>query len=298
MSAYLNEVAKYLLPYKVFEFIKGRRNKNISIDIIAKKESPMPFNQAYTDAKHAYIESIINNQESIQKLKNSESLPDGYGHAFDERVVEYPWIMANLGSNKSTKLLDIGPVLNYEFCINHLLKLDPTKQITIFSLTPEPRCYYDKNVSYVLGDARYLPFADNHFDEVTCVSTLEHIGMNNTKYGSKDEQFPEDYLLAVTEMRRVLKPKGSLFITVPFGTYQNFGWFQQFNETMVNQIVSKFNSSDYKTDYLQYQGGSWQKSNARQAVNVKYNTNHPGDLAYYNTNPVAAGAAVCIKLTK
>jgi SAM-dependent methyltransferase len=296
MSIYLKEVAKYLLPYKLVEYLKA--DNNITTSTEAKKESPMPFNQAYTDAKHAYIESVINNKESIQKLKDSENLPVGYGHAFDERIVEYPWIIANISSDKALKLLDIGPVLNYEFCINHLLKLDPTKQITIFSLTPEPRCYYDKNISYVLGDARYLPFADNHFDEVTCISTLEHIGMNNTKYGSKDEQFPEDYLLAINEMKRVLKPNGSLFITVPFGMYQNFGWFQQFDEAMVNKIVTKFNPSDYKIDYLQYIGGSWQKSNAKQAANVKYNTNHPGDLSYYNTNPVAAGAAACIRLIK
>lgn len=45
-----------------------------------------------------------------------------------------------------------------------------------------------------------LPFADNAFDLVTCIETLEHV---------------RDVQLAFSEMRRVLRPGGRLALTTP-----------------------------------------------------------------------------------
>lgn len=52
----------------------------------------------------------------------------------------------------------------------------------------------------VQGDATRLPFPDGSFDAVVCSETLEHI--------------PDDRS-AVDEIRRVLRPGGLLFLTVP-----------------------------------------------------------------------------------
>ena len=35
---------------------------------------------------------------------------------------------------------------------------------------------------------------------------------------------PTEFLLAVGELKRVLKPGGKLCITFPFGRYENHGW--------------------------------------------------------------------------
>jgi ubiquinone/menaquinone biosynthesis C-methylase UbiE len=45
-----------------------------------------------------------------------------------------------------------------------------------------------------------LPFADNEFDLVTCIETLEHV---------------RDVQLALSEIRRVLRPGGTLALTTP-----------------------------------------------------------------------------------
>ena len=45
-----------------------------------------------------------------------------------------------------------------------------------------------------------LPFADNQFDLVTCIETLEHV---------------RDVQLALSEIRRVLRPGGRLALTTP-----------------------------------------------------------------------------------
>jgi len=48
--------------------------------------------------------------------------------------------------------------------------------------------------------ARYLPFKNNVFDLVTAIEVLEHI---------KETQ------LVISEIYRVLKPKGFVFMTTP-----------------------------------------------------------------------------------
>jgi ubiquinone/menaquinone biosynthesis C-methylase UbiE len=52
-----------------------------------------------------------------------------------------------------------------------------------------------------------LPFADNEFDLVTCIETIEHV---------------RDVQLAFSEMRRVLRPGGRLALTTPAASRWRF----------------------------------------------------------------------------
>lgn len=59
----------------------------------------------------------------------------------------------------------------------------------------------DKGLGPVeLGDVQALPFPDRHFDLVLATDIIEHV---------------DDDLLALRELRRVLKPRGHLLLTVP-----------------------------------------------------------------------------------
>jgi ubiquinone/menaquinone biosynthesis C-methylase UbiE len=58
----------------------------------------------------------------------------------------------------------------------------------------------DAHVAVIQGDALHLPFPDNHFDHVICSEVLEHI--------------PDDSA-AMAELVRVLRPGGTMAITVP-----------------------------------------------------------------------------------
>ena len=58
----------------------------------------------------------------------------------------------------------------------------------------------DSPISLIQGDALSLPFKNETFDAVICSETVEHI--------------PDDGL-AVSELARVLRPRGWLFFTVP-----------------------------------------------------------------------------------
>lgn len=58
----------------------------------------------------------------------------------------------------------------------------------------------DKSFGLSVADAMSLPFADDSFDKVICSEVLEHI---------------PDYHAALSEIKRVLKPGGSLAASVP-----------------------------------------------------------------------------------
>ncbi len=85
------------------------------------------------------------------------------------------------------------------------------------SLAREEMARAGAHASYLCGDLRHLEFSDGAFDHVVCVSTLEHIGFDNLQYGGKAEDDPESWRLALAELWRVLKPGGTLFVSVLAG---------------------------------------------------------------------------------
>lgn len=57
-----------------------------------------------------------------------------------------------------------------------------------------------RNFELKVGDAEKLPFPDGHFDKVIASEVIEHI---------------PDWKKSLSEMHRVLKPKGTLVVSVP-----------------------------------------------------------------------------------
>lgn len=125
-----------------------------------------------------------------------------------ERSVELPWLIAHIGQPK--RLLDIGSAdatyigLLYELCRD--LYLCDTRKFT-------PSVPAQVHV----GSAHELPSAwGGLFDLVTCVSVLDHVGLD--AYGNTTDDDLIDGVLS--EIERVLAPGGRLLLTVPFGRYQ------------------------------------------------------------------------------
>lgn len=63
------------------------------------------------------------------------------------------------------------------------------------------------------ADLAKLPFTDNSIHSLSCMHTVEHIGLG--RYG--DFIDPEGDLKAISELKRVLAAKGSLLFVVPLG---------------------------------------------------------------------------------
>jgi len=87
----------------------------------------------------------------------------------------------------------------------------------------------------VTYDFRPLP----RFDLITCISTLEHIGCDNTRYApaaSRDPAPPEQQERALRQLLAALTRRGRLLISVPYGAFEDHGWFLQYDAVMVHRL--------------------------------------------------------------
>lgn len=84
------------------------------------------------------------------------------------------------------------------------------------------------------GDLTRIDFEDNSIDSISCLHTIEHVGLG--RYGD-----PIDYdgdLKAIAELKRVVKPGGSLLFVTPVGRSRI-----QFNAHRIyayDQVLSMF----------------------------------------------------------
>ena len=138
----------------------------------------VPWTHAYNDTHRGLVSAALDDAELCAAAGAGGRLPAGYGVGLDERVVEYPWLF---GQGLAGSVLDAGSTFNHEHILDRALPL--VDDLTIVTLEPEAWAYPLRRVSYVFADLRALPFADGQFDIAVSISTLEHIGMDNTMYG-------------------------------------------------------------------------------------------------------------------
>lgn len=253
----------------------------------------LPWTPGYHLHKRAVIEGATRDP-----AWNVERLPARYGWRLDERVVEYPWLFGRLSVGPGI-VLDAGSILNHEYLVNHP-KLDD-KKLTIFTLAPEDQAYWPRGISYVFGDLRKTFFADEAFDVVVCLSTLEHVGFDNTMlYTSntaKKENDPEACLEVIAELRRVLKPGGVLFLSVPFGLAVDHGWFQVYDGPGVDRLIATFGPSSVREIVYQYRPDGWTLSDRKSATDVLFFDIHK-QRTYDPDYAAASRAVVCLELMK
>ncbi|HXX74289.1 MAG TPA: DUF268 domain-containing protein [Nitrospiraceae bacterium] len=65
----------------------------------------------------------------------------------------------------------------------------------------------------IAGDITRLPFADASIPSLSCLHVLEHVGLG--RYG--DPLDPQGSTKGASELQRVLKPGGQLYLSVPVG---------------------------------------------------------------------------------
>jgi len=127
-----------------------------------------------------------------------------------ERLTEYGFALRHL-PDEGGELLDIGS------SDSMFPGIVADKGFAVTCLDPIAKLAGDPRVRFVEGDIRKTGIPDRQFDVITCISTLEHIGLPG-RYGITDAD-PCGERSAMTEMHRLLKPGGKLILTVPFGQY-------------------------------------------------------------------------------
>jgi len=228
----------------------------------------------------------------MQYFRLEKRLPQEFGIGLSERCVEIPWFFSRL-DKKVGLHLDAGSSLNFAA----ILKLEPLrrKKIIIANFNPEVNCYWEHSVSYLFWDIRSRIFDDEIFDTISCISVLEHIGMDTSGWTHKNKQKEHkrhDYQEVVSDFHRILKKGGNCYITVPYGRYTDHGWLQVFNKSLVNQIIDAFQPMTYTITYFMYTKDGWMFAKEQDCAKCSYSK------SYLPNYTVGAESVACIHMTK
>jgi hypothetical protein len=252
--------------------------------------SRVPWSEGYVEARTRAISMQIK-----KGWPSNNMLSAGYGAGFDERIVEIPWAYRQL-SFRSGRLWDVGSCLNN----SKILRADKlrNKHIFISNLNPERKNYHQYSVSYLYEDILNTALHDAQFNEITCISTLEHIGLNNERYSKKTStSYNEElYAKAIIVFRRKLKDGGRLFLTFPYGKRSNYGWFQIFDESMVGRIISTFRPTKKQLTVFRAKAGGWEKSDLKNTATCGFFDWSNGKKCFGNI--AGSESVVCLAMQK
>ncbi len=304
----MKRVVRDLLPGLTPPFLWPvlRRLLSRSMLLLYSMSDRRPWRLGYGAYRDQYLSNVIKSDALLETFRQGKPLPDGYGFRLDARVVEIPWVLARLAA-QTGQLLDAGSSLNHEVVLRAPALAN--KKVTIITLAPEAECHWRWGISYVFGDLRDLEFRDGSFDIIVCISTIEHVGMDNTMYlGTADitqKGDTKEFLSAIKEMRRALKPGGVLYITFPFGQYENHGWFQQFDLPLTDKLVEEFGPSHFNETIFRYDPDGWKLGDRASCTHCQFFDvwtskyfDPTSKIEYPPDYPAGERAVACLELFK
>jgi SAM-dependent methyltransferase len=200
-----------------------------------------------------------------------------------ERVVEIPWVLSRYRGERC--VLDIGPAFALPLYVQALTRLR-IPELHGVDLAPVAIA----GMTVTRADVRRMPYANDSFDLVTCVSTLEHIGRDNTHYGvAAPTDIVDGDLAALREMRRVLKPTGRILITVPFGRLDIRSWQKQYDLDAWQALLQRAELRAVETEFYGYSAMGWRRSDGPAELDANW---------YQDMGAPGATAVCCAALSK
>jgi SAM-dependent methyltransferase len=118
----------------------------------------------------------------------------------------------------------------------------------------------------VVADVRQLPFEDGRFDVAFCISTLEHVGLDNSLYGvdaTRDENGQES---ALRELRRVLRSDGRLLVTVPSGDEQDLDWQVQHTPAAWVELFERSGFVIFEDELYELRDDGWHSTTSLEGA--------------------------------
>ncbi|MFB0562662.1 MAG: DUF268 domain-containing protein [Candidatus Lokiarchaeia archaeon] len=198
---------------------------------------------------------------------------EGQTEIYSERFIEYPWAFRNL-DQKITRILDVGSTGSYFplalACLGHEVYVIDIRVYEYRSLHP--------NLKDIIGDIRHTEFPDNFFDAVTAISTIEHIGLG--RYG--DPLDKEGDKKAIKEIKRILKPKGKLLLSVPYGKSAITKLNRVYDANQLQSILKGFKIE--REDYFFKKNKFWHSVSKEYLANIE--------------SPTITKGIACIKAVK
>lgn len=164
------------------------------------------------DTQMAFAEEAL-----IEQVVSCDQPLDGVGVGLSERVIEIPWVLRSLPQSSATRVLDVGtafaPIVYKRLLLRqpHTVEAVDLAEVGISAFRSH------------IADVRDLPFATSSFGVATCISTLEHVGMDNSHYNVRSGGGGD--VDALHELGRVAR---RVLVTVPAGGDEDRGWLRQY----------------------------------------------------------------------
>ena len=125
---------------------------------------------------------------------------------FDHHYTYHPaWAARILAKTNPTYHVDISSILSFSTIVSAF--------VPIKFYDYRPADVKLNNLESGFADLKQLAFPDNSIASLSCMHTIEHIGLG--RYG--DEIDPRGDIKSINELKRVLQPGGNLLFVTPVG---------------------------------------------------------------------------------
>ena len=239
--------------------------------------------QALVRKQLRLVHGELANSIALERFATGGRLPPRYGIGANERVVEIPWLLAQ---SPAGKMLDAGSALNHAEYLDELLPR--LVELHIVTLVYEGSAHPERGISYLYADLRSLPYERGYFETVASISTLEHVGMDNTGYGSSVPRAAEparEAEVAVRELTRVLRKGGRFLFSVPYGRREDHNTMRQLDRADLERLIEAAEPDGVAVSVYRYGEQGWQLTDLDSAADARYRVDF------------AAEAVACVSLT-
>jgi len=204
-----------------------------------------------------------------------------YGADETERCVEVPWVLSRYAGQR--RVLDVGHAHAEPRYVQALAGLGVP-----FLVGLDLASAAWPGLAGVVGDARHPPFAPATLDLVLAVSIVEHVGRDNSRYvpGQAGVQDEDGDLRAVRALAGLLAPGGRLLVTVPFGAFEDHGWFVQYDARRLRRLIDASRLELDEIEFYRYATGGWQGPVTARGLGG----------CRYGRGTAAAAAVACVAL--
>ncbi len=207
-----------------------------------KKINHQILNESSNGCSHIFDESYFARRDPLiqfllEEVRNGKDFESVIGaipaNQYDERIVEYPYFAKWLLSNPTgLNILDIGCVMNNKL-VSGLIKRQ-CSSVWFCNIAVENTNFIQNPTYYHISDIVNAFPNNEQFPLVTCFSTIEHIGYDNSQYGNMTSAIyskpnREPLIKALLKIIKVTESKGKFCLSVPYG----------FEETKVHPLTNK-----------------------------------------------------------
>lgn len=176
----------------------------------------------------------------------------------DERTVVYPWALKHLKPPPS-KVLDVG-------CSSIIPEVLVGLGYEVYGIDINEQ--WLPKIEGFRGscqDIRRTTFPNKFFDQVTNISTLEHVGMD--WYYNKWLDVEQGDFEAMKETGRILKTGGHLLLTIPYGSeYKPYQALRVYDDKRISRLLEGFETTSI--EYFIDENGEWKIANKQEALKI------------------------------